>query len=241
MLKSLFLYTLAAGLVIFSGCKNDKKDKDDENGSGKTEENGFKNSGFQYSPDKPYAYEEGIIKYKFTGSYEGTHIEYFSDNGKVRRIDNDYINKATPTQERVHEVYIFRDDKMIYYDLNTKSGYERPLNDTLTKGNINEDIINLGIDSAMSRHKYKKTDDQVIQGNRCEVYVSQNGESRFCFHEGINIQTVMNYGQQVKYTLEATDIDTKNPKVDDDLFTVPGGIRILTFNQWVKENTKDRL
>jgi hypothetical protein len=198
---------------------------------------------YKFDPTRPYPYETGILEYKYSGDYDGTEKVYFVDYGHTYRVEENYVNKAATTPDKVSVVFIRTPEKFTYFDNTTKKGYSVATNDTLGsayEGNLLHDVMTYGVDSTMHKIGYRKSGSENVAGKDCQTYTSGDGKSKFCFWNGINIKTNMKLGEHFNYNLEATNID-KNATVDHDLFSVPDGITIMTYDNYVKSETRDKL
>jgi hypothetical protein len=227
---------LLAILVSFgvSSCSDASK-KETDSGMNKDLLTDIKNKDDQPKQENLFPFEEGIIHYRYTGSYDGTQIVYFKDSGRVFRVEEDYFNKVSPVNDRVHQVYINTPERTVYINLETKLGYEILKADNISlKDNLLKTITEVGLDSAMTGQGYSHSGEREVAGKQCRIYESKEGESQFCFWNNINIKTEMTLGEKFKYTLEATKIED-NVKVPDDKFEIEKDVRIMPYKEYVKK------
>lgn len=233
--------------VMFTSCKGNRNNSLNNNTKDTTAANRNANSDaandYKFDAQKPYPYETGELDYQYTGDFEGTEKVYFKDYGRTYRVEENYINKAAPTPEKVSLIFIKTPANFTYINNNTRKGYTVTTKDTggyEFQGNLLHDFVSYGIDSTMRKNGYKKAGNENIAGKECQTYTSGDGKSKFCFWNGINVKTNMKLGEHFNYTLEATNID-KDASVGDDLFSPPAGIAILPYDKYVQSETKDKL
>ncbi|RYD76241.1 MAG: hypothetical protein EOP53_15060, partial [Sphingobacteriales bacterium] len=123
MKKYIYIFTIAM-LSMAASCKENTK----TDSSGRTEKqiekaNEESPSGYAFNKEKPYPYETGIIEYKYTGDIEGTQTVYFKDFGRTLSVEEEYVNKKSPLQNKVKQVFINTPEKYFYVDMMAKQGY----------------------------------------------------------------------------------------------------------------------
>jgi hypothetical protein len=242
------LLSLSLCLMLVTACRNEAKENapdamqrpDSAIQSGQTQEDD-KVEEYAFNKEKPYAIESGVIKYKYTGDYEGTQTLYFKDYGLKERVEEDYINTKSPTHDKVNHIFISTPDKYIFIDLVGNTGYSARRNDTTTslQGNLLRDLVTIGFDSTMRKNGYSRGGSRNVSGRYCQIY-SGGESSQFCFYKGINIKTEMRLGKDFHYTLEATDIQ-ENASISDDQFQAPQNVKLLDYKTYIKQQTKDKL
>lgn len=235
--KKLHIFLLSA-MLMAAGCNNKSDRQESTNNSGKEEESEAVEQ--PVSPEKPYPYSSGIIKYRYSGDYAGEQTVYFDNYGKRFRVEERYVNNAAPFKDTVDQVLIGADGT--YYFINRKRnlGY-KILSPEEAEGMQTlylKDFTTIGIDSTMRKNGFIKKGIEEVEGKKCVVYASADGNSRFCFWQGININTEMGVGSPFEYSLKAVEI-TEDANIKENMFSPPSDVKFLEYEKYVEEVTEN--
>jgi hypothetical protein len=191
-----------------------------------------------FNKDKPYPFETGILEYEYKGDRKGRQTVYIRDYGRTSRVEDEF-EKITPLSYKSYQVFISNPEKMYVIDMLQNNGYYIRQGDTSMniQGNLLTDISRMGIDSTMRKNGYKRTGKDIVNHMTCQIY--KGSSSRFCFANGYNIRTEMNYGSE-KYTLELIN-KQENVSIPDDKFQPPADVKLTTWEAYVKNQTRGKL
>ncbi len=204
-----------------------------EEADGQKSEKELQMSTYDPSPDRPYPYESGMIEYRYSGAFDGTQKVWFTNHGKDFRVEDSYVNMASPTREPRDIIYIRHNNRSFYISPSRKLGFE--VKEKSGAVNLLQQINTMGIDSAMRQNKYTVKGSQNVDGKQCITYSSADSSAQFCFWNGINVKTDMAYGKGIRYTLTAEKID-ENARVSSEMYALPEDVKIVSRQQFDNKN-----